>query len=144
MLLCDAVARGLIQPLCGPDSFEIAPQEDKGKKRAEKGMQKATSVHGISLDPAALQEVRKALEVCLCVAYTKGAFTHGPFACYLMYLSIGIIEVFVKNSDLTLLSLDCITVKLVFDLIKCPFIATSCKISTLKEQLQNDVNASIL
>ncbi|XP_030298554.1 cilia- and flagella-associated protein 46 isoform X3 [Sparus aurata] len=64
VLLCDAVARGLIQPLCGPDSFEIAPQEDKGKKRAEKGMQKATSVHGISLDPAALQEVRKALELC--------------------------------------------------------------------------------
>ncbi|KAM8739310.1 cilia- and flagella-associated protein 46 isoform 1-T1 [Acanthopagrus schlegelii] len=64
VLLCNAVARGLIQPLCGPDSFEIAPQQDKDKKRAEKGMEKATSVHGISLDPAALQEVRKALELC--------------------------------------------------------------------------------
>ncbi|XP_073337460.1 cilia- and flagella-associated protein 46 isoform X1 [Pagrus major] len=58
VLLCDAVARGLIQPLCGPDSFETAPQGDKGRKRAE------SCVHGISLDPAALQEVRKALELC--------------------------------------------------------------------------------
>ncbi|XP_047458245.1 cilia- and flagella-associated protein 46 isoform X2 [Mugil cephalus] len=64
VLLCDAVARGLIQPLSGPDSVEPAPQGDKEKKRAEKGMEKASSVHGVFLDPAALQDVRKALELC--------------------------------------------------------------------------------
>lgn len=64
MLFCDAVARGLIQPLCGPDSSEPAPTVDKGKNRAEKGVEKAASVQGVFLDPAALQDVRKALEVC--------------------------------------------------------------------------------
>lgn len=63
MLLCDAVARGLIQPLCGPDSGEPAPTGDKVKNRAEKGMEKAASVQGFFLDPGALQDVRKALEV---------------------------------------------------------------------------------
>ncbi|XP_044228761.1 cilia- and flagella-associated protein 46 isoform X1 [Thunnus albacares] len=64
VLLCDAVARGLIQPLCGPDSGEPAPTGDKGKNRTEKGMEKAASVQGVFLDPAALQDVRKALELC--------------------------------------------------------------------------------
>ncbi|XP_035810814.2 cilia- and flagella-associated protein 46 isoform X2 [Amphiprion ocellaris] len=64
VLLCDAVAQGLIQPLSGPDSTELAVVGDKGKSRAEKGMEKAASVHGAALDPAALQDVRKALELC--------------------------------------------------------------------------------
>ncbi|XP_041803927.1 cilia- and flagella-associated protein 46 [Chelmon rostratus] len=64
VLLCDAVARGLIQPLCGLDCIEPAPPGDKGKNRAEKGMEKSTNVHGILLDPAALQDVHKALELC--------------------------------------------------------------------------------
>ncbi|XP_051232115.1 cilia- and flagella-associated protein 46 [Dicentrarchus labrax] len=64
VLLCDAVARGLIQPLCGPDHIEPAPQGDKSKNRAEKGMEKAASVAGGFLDPAAMQDVRKALELC--------------------------------------------------------------------------------
>ncbi|XP_059214821.1 cilia- and flagella-associated protein 46 [Centropristis striata] len=64
VLLCDAVARGLIQPLCGPDSAESAPQGDKSRSRAEKGTEKAASVHGASLDPDALQDVRKASELC--------------------------------------------------------------------------------
>ncbi|CAK6962375.1 cilia- and flagella-associated protein 46 [Scomber scombrus] len=64
VLFCDAVARGLIQPLCGPDSIEPAPTVDKGKNRAEKGVEKAASVQGVFLDPAALQDVRKALELC--------------------------------------------------------------------------------
>uniref|UniRef100_A0A3Q1FP01 Cilia and flagella associated protein 46 n=1 Tax=Acanthochromis polyacanthus TaxID=80966 RepID=A0A3Q1FP01_9TELE len=64
VLLCDTVAQGLIQPLSGPDSTELAPVGDKGKSRAEKGMEKAASVHGAALDPAALQDVRKALELC--------------------------------------------------------------------------------
>ncbi|XP_008297596.1 tetratricopeptide repeat protein 40 [Stegastes partitus] len=64
VLLCDTVAQGLIQPLSGPDSTEPAPVGEKGKNRAEKGMEKAASVHGVVSDPAALQDVRKALELC--------------------------------------------------------------------------------
>ncbi|XP_075933471.1 cilia- and flagella-associated protein 46 [Anarhichas minor] len=52
VLLCDAVARGLIQPLCGPDIAEQAPPGDEA------------SAHGAFLDPAALQDVRKASELC--------------------------------------------------------------------------------
>ncbi|KAM7385133.1 hypothetical protein PAMP_001229 [Pampus punctatissimus] len=64
VLLCDAVARGFIQPLCGPDSGEPALTGDMGKNRAEKGMEKAASVQGVFLDPTALHDVRKALELC--------------------------------------------------------------------------------
>ncbi|XP_063348312.1 cilia- and flagella-associated protein 46 [Pelmatolapia mariae] len=64
VLLCDAVAQGLIQPLFGPDSVVPAPAEDKGKKRAEKGIAKAASTCGGFLDPAGLQDVHKALELC--------------------------------------------------------------------------------
>ncbi|KAF3842490.1 hypothetical protein F7725_024441, partial [Dissostichus mawsoni] len=64
VLLCDAVARGLIQPLCGPDSIEPAPPADRSKNRPEKGMEKAASGQGVFLDPVALQDVRKALELC--------------------------------------------------------------------------------
>ncbi|KAM9345441.1 cilia- and flagella-associated protein 46 [Symphorus nematophorus] len=64
VLLCDAVARGLIQPLCGLDHVKSAQPGDKGKNRPEKELKKATSIHGIFLDPAALQDVHKALELC--------------------------------------------------------------------------------
>uniref|UniRef100_UPI0037E7646D cilia- and flagella-associated protein 46 n=1 Tax=Semicossyphus pulcher TaxID=241346 RepID=UPI0037E7646D len=65
VLLCDAVARGLIQPLCGPDSVVPTPPADRNSKhRAEKGMEKAANAQGVNLDPAALQEVRKASELC--------------------------------------------------------------------------------
>ncbi|XP_030603277.1 cilia- and flagella-associated protein 46 isoform X2 [Archocentrus centrarchus] len=64
VLLCDAVAQGLIQPLSGPDNIVPAPAEDKGKKRAEKGIAKAASAYGVFLDPAGLQDVHKALELC--------------------------------------------------------------------------------
>ncbi|XP_026165910.1 cilia- and flagella-associated protein 46 isoform X3 [Mastacembelus armatus] len=64
VLLCDAVAKGLIQPLYGADSVEPVPLGDKGKNSAEKGMKKAASVQGASSDPAAMQDLRKALELC--------------------------------------------------------------------------------
>uniref|UniRef100_A0A3Q4HM04 Cilia and flagella associated protein 46 n=1 Tax=Neolamprologus brichardi TaxID=32507 RepID=A0A3Q4HM04_NEOBR len=44
VLLCDAVAQGLIQPLFGP-----APAEDKGKKRAEKGIAKALCEYALRI-----------------------------------------------------------------------------------------------
>ncbi|CAJ1066948.1 LOW QUALITY PROTEIN: cilia- and flagella-associated protein 46 [Xyrichtys novacula] len=65
VLLCDAVAQGLIQPLYGPGSVESAPPAEKSsKKRVEKRMEKASSAQGGYLDPGALQEVHKALELC--------------------------------------------------------------------------------
>lgn len=67
MLLCDAVARGLIQPISERDSAEPAPTGLKGKNRAEKRSERAASTHGASVEPAALQDVYKALEVCHCV-----------------------------------------------------------------------------
>ncbi|KAM6997214.1 cilia- and flagella-associated protein 46 [Tautogolabrus adspersus] len=64
VLLCDAVARGLIQPLHGPGSVEPAPPaEKKSKNRTEKGMEKASSAKGVYSDPAALQDVHKAAEL---------------------------------------------------------------------------------
>lgn len=64
VLLCDAVARGLIQPQCGPDGIERAPPAEKARSRQGRGGEKAAGVHGGFLDPAALQDVRKASEVC--------------------------------------------------------------------------------
>ncbi|KAF3708572.1 Cilia- and flagella-associated protein 46 [Channa argus] len=64
MLLCDAVARALIQPLCGADNIESAPPADKGKNRAEKRTVKSAGVHGVPSDAAVLQDMSKALELC--------------------------------------------------------------------------------
>ncbi|XP_077960776.1 cilia- and flagella-associated protein 46 isoform X4 [Gasterosteus aculeatus] len=64
VLLCDAVARGLIQPQCGPDGIERAPPAEKARSRQGRGGEKAAGVHGGFLDPAALQDVRKASELC--------------------------------------------------------------------------------
>ncbi|XP_030012468.1 LOW QUALITY PROTEIN: cilia- and flagella-associated protein 46 [Sphaeramia orbicularis] len=64
VLLCNAVALGLIQPLYEPNIAEPVSSTDKGKNTAEKGVEKIASVQGVFLDPAALQDVRKALELC--------------------------------------------------------------------------------
>ncbi|XP_069001354.1 cilia- and flagella-associated protein 46 [Embiotoca jacksoni] len=76
VLLCDTVARGLIQPLSGPDSIEPAVAGDKSKTRAEKGTEKPASVHGASLSAAALQDVRKALGLCEHALYISNG--HNP------------------------------------------------------------------
>lgn len=73
MLLCDTVARGLIRRLCEPDNAKEVVQEDKGKGRAEKGTEKAATVF---LDPAAQQDVHKALEVCQCCVAVGTAPVH--------------------------------------------------------------------
>lgn len=62
-MLCDAVARGLIQPLSERDAIEPAAASAKDKNRAQRGTKQASSTHGVSLDPAVLQDVQKALEV---------------------------------------------------------------------------------
>ncbi|XP_029377626.1 cilia- and flagella-associated protein 46 [Echeneis naucrates] len=64
VLLCDAVARGLIQPLGGADSVEEILHGNEAKNRAEKGVNKATKNHGIVLDTSTLQDVQKGLELC--------------------------------------------------------------------------------
>ncbi|XP_074531827.1 cilia- and flagella-associated protein 46 isoform X2 [Halichoeres trimaculatus] len=64
-LLCDAVARGLIQPLCGLVRVEsVPPAEKSSKRRGERGTEKASSAEGGFLDPIALQELQKASELC--------------------------------------------------------------------------------
>lgn len=64
VLLCDAVARGIIQPLTGPDQCEPALPADEGKKRAKKETPKTSRAsHRDSLSPAAGQDVLKALKV---------------------------------------------------------------------------------
>ncbi|XP_041867180.1 cilia- and flagella-associated protein 46 isoform X2 [Melanotaenia boesemani] len=64
VLLCNAVAQGLMQPLSERESAESAPAGDKMKKGAEMGMDKAASAHGVLLDPAAVQNAHMALEMC--------------------------------------------------------------------------------
>ncbi|XP_060943811.1 cilia- and flagella-associated protein 46 [Limanda limanda] len=64
VLLCNAVARGLIQPRCGTDIVEPTLPVDKGKNKSEKRGEKAAAVHGVVPDHANLENARKALEVC--------------------------------------------------------------------------------
>lgn len=59
VLLCDAVARGIIQSLTGPDQSEPGLPADEGKKRARKTSRSPRD----SLDAAAGQDVLKALQV---------------------------------------------------------------------------------
>lgn len=63
VLLCDAVARGIIQPLTGLDHTEPGLPADEGKKRAKKETSQMPRVPS-SLEPAAGQRVLKALKVC--------------------------------------------------------------------------------
>ncbi|KAK0138948.1 Cilia- and flagella-associated protein 46 [Merluccius polli] len=67
--LCDAVARGLLQPLLGRDGVRTAQQpEDRTKKGAAKTTDKtgsSTHVGGtLTMEPAALQDLHRALELC--------------------------------------------------------------------------------
>lgn len=65
VLLCNAVARGLIQPVCGAETIELTLTAEKGKNRAERPTGKTGTSHGVSSDAAAPQDVQKALEVGL-------------------------------------------------------------------------------
>ncbi|KAI4874895.1 hypothetical protein NFI96_034468 [Prochilodus magdalenae] len=74
VLLCDAVAQGIIQPWCGT-SGQIKHEQDSGKagmqqqaEKAKKGggkiSDKSGSTHGLTLEAAAVQDIKKALEMC--------------------------------------------------------------------------------
>ncbi|XP_049337763.1 cilia- and flagella-associated protein 46-like [Astyanax mexicanus] len=74
VLLCDAVAQGMIQPwfeAAGQIKPEqdtakggVQQQADKVKKGGGKVLEKHSSTHGFSLEAAAVQDIKKALEVC--------------------------------------------------------------------------------
>ncbi|XP_029553954.1 cilia- and flagella-associated protein 46 isoform X5 [Salmo trutta] len=72
VMLCDAVSQGLIQPWSVPAAGPGTGQgrEDSGgrgelrKKGAGKGAERTGSIHSLPLDHAALQDMRKALELC--------------------------------------------------------------------------------
>lgn len=69
VLLCDAVAQGIIQPLCGtsghagPEKKQLQVQVDKTKKNGKKGMEKSGSSQALSLEAAVVQDIKKALQV---------------------------------------------------------------------------------
>ncbi|KAL0964286.1 hypothetical protein UPYG_G00321810 [Umbra pygmaea] len=73
VLLCNAVARGLLQPwfvLSASSQGAVQGVDDSvgrgelKKKGAGKGAEKTDSIHGLSLNQSALQNLRKALEIC--------------------------------------------------------------------------------
>lgn len=67
VLLCDTVARGLIQCLTGQDKETSAQPADKGKSRGDRGTQKSNNVQ-VDLQLNAMQNVQRAQEVCrVCV-----------------------------------------------------------------------------
>ncbi|XP_026079139.1 cilia- and flagella-associated protein 46 [Carassius auratus] len=75
-MLCDAVAQGLIQPWCGASVRVDQESQDAGKEAEKtlpaektkkvrgKTVEKSVSTIGPQLDAAAMQDVKKALEVC--------------------------------------------------------------------------------
>lgn len=74
-MLCDAVAQGLIQPWCGTSVRADQESQDTGKEAEKtlpaekakkvrgKSVEKSGSTLGPQLDAAAMQDVKKALEV---------------------------------------------------------------------------------
>ncbi|TSK22638.1 Cilia- and flagella-associated protein 46 [Bagarius yarrelli] len=64
VLLCDAVARGIIQPWFGI-SGQLWAQVDKTKKNGKTGkMEKSGSTQAFSLETNALQDIKKAQQMC--------------------------------------------------------------------------------
>ncbi|KAL1263718.1 hypothetical protein QQF64_006457, partial [Cirrhinus molitorella] len=75
VMLCEAVAQGIIQSWCGTSARPDQESQDAGKggiqlpaektkKVRGKSVEKNSSTHGPQLDAAAMQDVKKALEVC--------------------------------------------------------------------------------
>ncbi|KAL0178752.1 hypothetical protein M9458_027646, partial [Cirrhinus mrigala] len=66
VMLCDAVAQGLIQPWFGTSARSDQESQDAGKAGvqlpAEKTKKKSGSTLGPQLDAAAVQDIKKALE----------------------------------------------------------------------------------
>ncbi|XP_060780970.1 cilia- and flagella-associated protein 46 [Neoarius graeffei] len=71
VLLCDAVAQGIIQPWCGTSGSIIQEgkrpraQSDRTKKNGKKRVEKSGSTHAIPLEAAAVQNIKKALQMCV-------------------------------------------------------------------------------
>ncbi|KAM6916250.1 cilia- and flagella-associated protein 46 [Xenentodon cancila] len=80
VLLCDAVARGLIQSVSERHEPDPDLTGDKGKNRADKGMEKGASVYKARLDHGAAQDVLKALELCDYALSISGCHITVPIA----------------------------------------------------------------
>ncbi|XP_030628131.1 cilia- and flagella-associated protein 46 [Chanos chanos] len=93
VLLCNTVAQGLIQPCCVTPGSANQEQQDKGKggtqphaektkKGTVRGTEKPGSSHGLQqLDPAALADTKKALELCdYALHLSNGNETNVPIA----------------------------------------------------------------
>lgn len=76
-MLCDAVAQGLIEPWCvtpvrvdqeqrETEKAIVQPTAEKTKRVRGKSVEKPGATHGPVLDAAAMQELKKALEVSDC------------------------------------------------------------------------------
>ncbi|XP_076831437.1 cilia- and flagella-associated protein 46-like [Brachyhypopomus gauderio] len=66
VLLCDSVAQGLIQPWCvppGETSQASQPQTGRAKKGGGKGTERSASTQAFPLEAAAVQDIKKALEL---------------------------------------------------------------------------------
>lgn len=76
VLLCNVVARGLTEPLFGPDGSMPNVQAEKGRRAAVRGKKKNTaSVNEFYLDAAGMKDANCALELCdyaLHVSNSKG------------------------------------------------------------------------
>lgn len=75
VLLCDAVAQGLIQPWCGTSGHtsqemkQPQAQTGKTKKNGKKGVEISGFTHAIALEAVAVQDIKKALQVRHCECF---------------------------------------------------------------------------
>ncbi|XP_053477642.1 cilia- and flagella-associated protein 46 isoform X1 [Ictalurus furcatus] len=70
VLLCDAVAQGIIQPCCGTSGHtsqeekQTRAKADKTKKNVKRRMEKSGSTNAIPLEATAVQDIKNALQIC--------------------------------------------------------------------------------
>lgn len=108
VLLCDAVAQGIIQPWCGTSGHisqegkQPQAQADKTKKNGKKGMEKSGSTHVIPLEAAAVQNIKKALQVRTVSIFTLKTMNFtSNLHCLNLQLSHSIVPMITHKSPLT-------------------------------------------
>lgn len=87
VMLCAAVAQGLMEPWCvapvrvdqepqDTEKADVQPTAEKTKKVRGKSVEKSGPTHGPALDAAAVQDLKKALEVSNCSSPKHKAAFH--------------------------------------------------------------------
>lgn len=80
VLLCDAVAQGIIQPWCETSRHTSQewkqPQANKTQKNGRKEMEKSGFTHTVPLEAAAVQDIKKALQVRDCFISSVASFSN--------------------------------------------------------------------